>query len=305
MKRAFQIISFILLAQLSINSIATAQMQLTEQDILNTQEKGIAELEQYMEGYLLDNYANYGISGDFAHLLKIEDYRKYLRKVSQIKRVDSKTILLTTSDTEIKVTIDKGRISIRNPFSCAPCEKLSNAPIETKYWIADNLKEEDKNITVSVYTKSNILLGKFTYDFNKDVNYGLFTPKFASKETKLYTESEYHYPYVAEFHYFDKEGSEKIIDINNNIISNIDYNKPMTVVAHDFWGKKANIRQYTLCASCGSYEYEAYIRNDDQQFSAQAIKMLKHYQSVEIKDILCQGRNGEPCRAMSFYITID
>lgn len=289
MKKSIYILSIIIMSLLSFG--ATAQ----------------AQIEQYSEDYQLDCYADYGISGDFAHLLKIEDYRRFFTKVSSIKRVDEKTIILNPYGNAIKVVIDKGRISIRDPFYCTPCDNLKNTPIETKYWIADNLKEEDENITVSVYTKSNILLGQYTYNFKKNVNYGLFQARLASKESKLYTVTENFYPYSAEFHYFKNDGTEKFIDNINGgrISSQIDYDKPMTVVLRDYWGKKYNALKFSLSVFSGNYE-EAYIRCEGgKALSGQSIKLMKHFNYVQIIEILFQGRNGEPCMATPLKIIKD
>lgn len=281
MKKATYILTLILLALMPTGGIINAQ------------------IEQYSEDYQLDCYADYGISGDFAHLLKIEDYRRFFTKVSNIKRMDEKTIILDPSGNAIKVMIDKGRISIRDPFYCTPCDKLKSTPIETKYWIADNLKEEDESITVSVYTKSNILLGQYTYNFKKNVNYGLFQTRLASKESKLYTVTENFYPYSAEFHYFENDGTEKFIDNINGgrISSQIDYDKPMTVVIRDYWGKKYDAIQFSLSVFYGNYE-EAYIKCEGgKPLSGQSIKLMKHFDNVNIIEIIFQGRTGEPCMA--------
>ena len=79
----------------------------------------------------------------------------------------------------------------------------------------------------------------------------------------------------------------------------------MTVVLRDYWGKKYNALQFSLSVFSGNYE-EAYIRCDGKKpLSGQSIKLMKHFNYVQIIEILFQGRNGEPCMATPLKIIKD
>ena len=246
--------------------------------------------------YQLEFFADFGLSGDFSRLLKPADYNKYLKHVSQIKRVDDKTIILNPNTNAIKVVINKGRISGRNPYGFDPIETM-RSPLELKYWIADNLKENDKNITVSIYDKTNALLGQATYDFQTNVNHSFF-------KTKTITEELLASPYSAELHYEDYSGKKQILKLNGTIVLPIDFNydKPMKIVVYDYWGNKYPVRNFNMNVTDDSAEI-AYLENDGEMLSDRARRMLLYFDKININEIAIIGHNGEPCYAMSAIIT--
>ena len=279
MKKTFYILSLIIPFLLSLGATVQAQN------------------EDDSDYYQLEFFADFGLSGDFSCLLKPADYNKYFKNVSQIKRVDDKTIILNPKTNAIKVVIDKGRISGRNPYGFDPRETI-NYP-ELKYWIADNLIENDKNITVSIYDKTNALLGQATYDFQSNVNYSFFKTKTAISKDELVVS-----PYSAELHYEDYSGKKQILKLNGTIVLPIDFNydKPMKIVVYDYWGNKYPVRNFNMNVTDDSAEI-AYLENDGEMLSDRARRMLLYFDKININEIAIIGHNGEPCYAMSAIIT--
>lgn len=277
MKKTFYILSLIIPFLLSLGATVQAQN------------------EDDSDYYQLEFFADFGLSGDFSRLLKPADYNNYLKHVSQIKRVDDKTIILNPNTNAIKVVIDKGRISGRNPYGFDPIETMKS-PLELKYWIADNLKENDKNITVSIYDKTNALLGQATYDFQTNVNYSFFKTKRISEELLVS-------PYSAELHYKDYSGKKQILKLNGTTVLPVDFNydKPMKIVVYDYWGNKYPVRDFNLNVSDDSIEI-AYLECKGEMLSDRARSMLLYFNKININEIAIIGHNGEPCYAMSAII---
>ncbi len=277
MKKTFYILSLIIPFLLSLGATVQAQN------------------EDDSDYYQLEFFADFGLSGDFSRLLKPADYNKYLKHVSQIKRVDDKTIILNPNTNAIKVVIDKGHISGRNPYGFDPIETIKIPDL--KYWIADSLKETDKNITVSIYNKTNALLGQATYDFQTNVNYSFFKTKTINEEFLIS-------PYSAELHYEDYSGKKQILKLNGTIVLpiNFNYDKPMKIVVYDYWGNKYPVRNFNMNVTDDSAEI-AYLENDGEMLSDRARRMLLYFDKININEIAIIGHNGEPCYAMSAIIT--
>lgn len=279
MKKTIYILSIIILSFLSMGAMVHAQNGNDPDD------------------YQLEFFADFGLSGDFSCLLKPADYNKYFKHVSQIKRVDDKTIILNPNTNAIKIVIDKGRISGRNPYGFDPIETTSYP--ELKYWIADNLKENDKNITVSIYDKTNALIGQATYDFQSNINYSFFKTKTAITNDELLAS-----PYSAELHYEDYSGKEQTVKLNGTIILPVDFNydKPMKIVVYDYWGNKYPVKDFNLNVTDDSIEI-AYVECEGEMLSDRAKRMLLYFNKININEIAIIGHNGEPCYAMSAIIT--
>lgn len=254
-----------------------------------------------MEDYLLDCYPGEGISGDFSKIITPAHYKQYLKKITGIKRVDDKTIIINSNSNAIKVVIDKGRISCRDPYKYARLDEKSSQFFnkEMRFWIADQIKEEDKEFTISIYDKSNKLLGTKKYDLMNNVNYSYFEAILYDPSDENYTKGVVIYPYITVFHYEEYGRTKKTIEKDEDVLSvKIDYNKPMNIDVIDYWGHKYNVMNFTV-----SSDKFTNVKCNGNVLSDIARQMIRNCSSASILRIEMVGRDGSACYSTPLKLT--
>ncbi len=162
-------------------------------------------------------------SGDI-HLFNQADFKLYFNYIDNIKRLDDKTILLKSrdypgapvKDTEVRLVVDKGRISASKNTQGNYLEGEFQKPIGLTQWSVNKLTKNDKEITVSVYHHStNKLLGQTKY---------ILKPNIIHIDTPT-------------LYYVDLKGKTNVVD---KPISKLKMNqkKPLQIKVDDGWGEK-------------------------------------------------------------------
>ena len=225
MKKATYILTIIILSLLSVG--ATVQAQILEKNDTKTL-------------HILP--FNYIVKGSFDTKTN-NPLKKYFVNVNGAIRIDDNTIALKTKDqfyAQIKVEVDKGRLVLgginetQGPGyhynkRISISEGKLDFPVDINCWSVNRLSIEDKDITISIYDfNTDQLLEKKKYTLKPDTFRGGPYPKLC----------------------YTNLAGEEVKFTYGKIGDDIDYSKPMKIVAEDIWDKSykvcsCNIRTYT------------------------------------------------------------
>lgn len=165
-----------------------------------------------------DGYTN----GDI-HLFNDSDFKIYFNYIDKIQRLDDKTVLLKSrdypgapvKDTEVRLVVDKGRISAGKPTQGTYQDCEFQKPIGLTKWCVNKLNKDDKEITISIYHHAtNKLLGQTKYALKPNIQY-IDTPSL---------------------YYFDTKGIKHVVDKPISKLK-MDSKKALKVVVDDGWGE--------------------------------------------------------------------
>lgn len=199
-------------------------------------------------------------NGDI-YLFDESDFKLYFNYIDNIKRLDDKTILLKSKDypgapvkdTEVRLVVDKGRISARKYNQGNYLEGEYQKPIGLSQWSVNKLTKEDKEITVSVYhNATNKLLGQTKYLLKPNIQY-IDTPSL---------------------YYVDEKGNDNVLDKPLSQLK-MKSKKPIKIVVDDGWGEnRYKIIGFTLTDHTHSMKPWRSFAGDT--LSADVTKAMKH-----------------------------
>ncbi len=222
---------------------------------------------------LLINPSDGYTSGDI-NLFNEADFKIYFNYIDNIKRIDDKTILLKSKDypgapvkdTEVRLVVDKGRISASKPTQGNYLEGDYQKPIGLTKWSVNKLSKDDKAITVSIYHHStNKLLGQTVYQLKPNIQY-IDTPRLF---------------------YVDLKGESRIVD---KPISKLKMNskKPLKIIVDDGWQENAyKIQGFSLTNRTHSVKpYRSFAGDTLSQDVIKAMTFgdIYHIDAIYIKD---------------------
>ena len=184
---------------------------------------------------------NYIVNGSF-DIITNNPLKKYFVNVNGAIRIDDNTIALKTKDqfyAQIKVEVDKGRLVLgginetQGPGyhynkRISISEGKLDFPVDINCWSVNRLSMDDKDITISIYDfNTDQLLEKKKYILKPDTFRGGPYPKLC----------------------YTNLAGEEVKFTYGKIGDDIDYSKPMKIVAEDIWDKSykvcsCNIRTY-------------------------------------------------------------
>ena len=184
---------------------------------------------------------NYIVNGSF-DIITNNPLKKYFVNVNGAIRIDDNTIALKTKDqfyAQIKVEVDKGRLVLgginetQGPGyhynkRISISEGKLDFPVDINCWSVNRLSMDDKDITISIYDfNTDQLLEKKKYILKPDTFRGGPYPKLC----------------------YTNLAGEEVKFMYGEIGDDIDYSKPMKIVAEDIWDKSykvcsCNIRTY-------------------------------------------------------------
>lgn len=245
--------------------------------------------ENYRPTLLAEGY----LSGDIDKIISKNDFKKYFKNINYIKRVDDRTLLLKTSgylSFPIRIEIDKGHISCSKDFTqvyysffgLIKENQPTNEAVEAKFWMISNLKEEDNDVTISIYhVQTNKLLGKKTYSLKDGIDY----------------------IYGSELQYIDRDGNQQVVGKNRISKLPIDYSQPMKIAIYDGFGKNYDVVSYYI-STFDRMEDAATETFEGNILVPKARKELfcKRSALVSYIAIGIVGRNGDPCAATPIEI---
>ena len=178
---------------------------------------------------------NYIVNGSF-DIITNNTLKKYFVNVNGAIRIDDNTIALKTKDqfyAQIKVEVDKGRLVLgginetQGPGyhynkRISISEGKLDFPVDINCWSVNRLSMDDKDITISIYDfNTDQLLEKKKYILKPDTFRGGPYPKLC----------------------YTNLAGEEVKFTYGKIGDDIDYSKPMKIVAEDIWDKS-----YKVCS---------------------------------------------------------
>lgn len=224
MKKSIYILTLIIISLLSMG--ATAQAQILEST----------------ESLRLSIYpSDLIVRGSFK--IKTDNSLKdYFININGVIRIGDNSIKLKKKDhlqAKIRIEVNKGRLNlggktkIKYKHDYKRIESVSEGkldnPIDIDEWSVNRLSIEDKDITISIYdNNTGQLLEEKKYKLKPDSVRGVPYPKLC----------------------YTNLAGEEVKFTNGKIGDDIDYSKPMKIVAEDIWDKSykvcsCNIRTYT------------------------------------------------------------
>lgn len=224
MKKSIYILTLIIISLLSLG--ATAQAQILEST----------------ESLRLSIYpSDLIVRGSFK--IKTDNSLKdYFININGVIRIGDNSIKLKKKDhlqAKIRIEVNKGRLNlggktkIKYKHDYKRIESVSEGkldnPIDIDEWSVNRLSIEDKDITISIYdNNTGQLLEEKKYKLKPDSVRGVPYPKLC----------------------YTNLAGEEVKFTNGKIGDDIDYSKPMKIVAEDIWDKSykvcsCNIRTYT------------------------------------------------------------
>ncbi|MEE1176059.1 MAG: hypothetical protein U0K71_03550, partial [Paludibacteraceae bacterium] len=192
---------------------------------------------------------NYIVNGSF-DIITNNPLKKYFVNVNGAIRIDDNTIALKTKDqfyAQIKVEVDKGRLVLgginetQGPGyhynkRISISEGKLDFPVDINCWSVNRLSMDDKDITISIYDfNTDQLLEKKKYILKPDTFRGGPYPKLC----------------------YTNLAGEEVKFTYGKIGDDIDYSKPMKIVAEDIWDKSykvcsCNVKSFNSMCEMGS-----------------------------------------------------
>jgi hypothetical protein len=220
MKKATYILSIIILSLLSVGATVQAQI-----------------LEKYETKTLLIYPSDFIVEGSFK--IKTDNPLKdYFININGVIRIGDNSIKLKKKDqprAKTRIEVNKGRLNlggktkIKYKHDYERTESVSGGkldnPIDIDSWSVNRLSIEDKDITISIY----------------DNNTGQLLEE---KKYKLKPDSVRGGPYT-KLCYTNLAG-EEVKFMYGKIGDDIDYSKPMKIVAEDIWDRSYKVCSYNV-----------------------------------------------------------
>ncbi|MEE1177458.1 MAG: hypothetical protein U0K71_10675 [Paludibacteraceae bacterium] len=220
MKKATYILSIIILSLLSVGATVQAQI-----------------LEKYETKTLLIYPSDFIVEGSFK--IKTDNPLKdYFININGVIRIGDNSIKLKKKDqprAKTRIEVNKGRLNlggktkIKYKHDYERTESVSEGkldnPIDIDSWSVNRLSIEDKDITISIY----------------DNNTGQLLEE---KKYKLKPDSVRGGPYT-KLCYTNLAG-EEVKFMYGKIGDDIDYSKPMKIVAEDIWDRSYKVCSYNV-----------------------------------------------------------
>lgn len=198
-------------------------------------------LEKYETKTLLIYPSDLIVRGSFK--IKTDNSLKdYFININGVIRIGDNSIKLKKKDhlqAKIRIEVNKGRLNlggktkIKYKHDYKRIESVSEGkldnPIDIDEWSVNRLSIEDKDISISIYdNNTGQLLEEKKYKLKPDSVRGVPYPKLC----------------------YTNLAGEEVKFTNGKIGDDIDYSKPMKIVAEDIWDKSykvcsCNIRTYT------------------------------------------------------------
>lgn len=220
MKKATYILSIIILSLLSVGATVQAQI-----------------LEKYETKTLLIYPSDFIVEGSFK--IKTDNpLKEYFVNIDGVIRIGNNSIKLKKKDhlqAKIRIEVNKGilnlggKTKLKNKHNYKRIESVSEGkmdnPVDIDEWSVNRLSIEDKDITISIY----------------DNNTGQLLEE---KKYKLKPDSVRGGPYT-KLCYTNLAG-EEVKFMYGEIGDDIDYSKPMKIVAEDIWDRSYKVCSYNL-----------------------------------------------------------
>lgn len=166
--------------------------------------------------------------------------KDYFININGVIRIGDNSIKLKKKDhlqAKIRIEVNKGRLNLggktKYKHNYKRIESVSEGkldnPVDIDEWSVNRLSIEDKDITISIYdNNTGQLLEEKKYKLKPDSVRGVPYPKLC----------------------YTNLAGEEVKFTNGKIGDDIDYSKPMKIVAEDIWDKSykvcsCNIRTYT------------------------------------------------------------
>ena len=237
MKKATYILSIIILSLLSVGATVQAQI-----------------LEKYETKTLLIYPSDFIVEGSFK--IKTDNPLKdYFININGVIRIGDNSIKLKKKDqprAKTRIEVNKGRLNlggktkIKYKYDYERTESVSEGkldnPVNIDEWSVNRLSIEDKDITISIY----------------DNNTGQLLEE---KKYKLKPDSVRGGPYT-KLCYTNLAG-EEVKFMDGEIGDDIDYSKPMKIVAEDIWDRSYKVCSYNLKSLNSMCEMWSYTTNGD------------------------------------------
>lgn len=227
---------------------------------------------------------NYIVNGSF-DIITNNSLKKYFVNVNGAIRIDDNTIALKTKDqfyAQIKVEVDKGRLVLgginetQGPGyhynkRISISEGKLDFPVDINCWSVNRLSMDDKDITISIYDfNTDQLLEKKKYILKPDTFRGGPYPKLC----------------------YTNLAGEEVKFTYGKIGDDIDYSKPMKIVAEDIWDKSykvcsCNVKSFNSMCEMGSNTTNGDTLTERQK---NIIRNLPKGHSTYISDIIIETK---------------
>lgn len=220
MKKATYILSIIILSLLSVGATVQAQI-----------------LEKYETKTLLIYPSDFIVEGSFK--IKTDNpLKEYFVNIDGVIRIGNNSIKLKKKDhlqAKIRIEVNKGilnlggKTKLKNKHNYKRIESVSEGkmdnPVDIDEWSVNRLSIEDKDITISIYdNKTGQLLEEKKYELKPDSVRG-------GPYTKLC---------------YTNLAGEEVKFMYGKIGDDIDYSKPMKIVAEDIWDRSYKVCSYNV-----------------------------------------------------------
>ena len=262
MKKSIYILSIIILSLLSVGATVQAQI-----------------LEKYETKTLLIYPSDFIVEGSFK--IKTDNPLKdYFININGVIRIGDNSIKLKKKDhlqAKIRIEVNKGRLNLggktKYKHNYKRIESISEGkldnPVNIDEWSVNRLSIEDKDITISIY----------------DNNTGQLLEE---KKYKLKPDSVRGGPYT-KLCYTNLAG-EEVKFMHGEIGDDIDYSKPMKIVAEDIWDRSYKVCSYNLKSFNSMCEMGSNTTNGDTLTKREKniIRNLPKGHSTYISDIIIE-----------------
>ena len=218
MKKSIYILTLILLNLLTFSSTVQAQI-----------------LEKYETKTLLIYPSDFIVEGSFK-IKTNNPLKDYFININGVIRIGDNSIKLKKKDhlqAKIRIEVNKGRLNLggktKYKHNYKRIESVSEGkldnPIDIDSWSVNRLSIEDKDITISIYdNNTGQLLEEKKYKLKPDSVRGGPYPKLC----------------------YTNLAGEDVKVISGKIGDDIDYSKPMKIVAEDIWDRSYKVCSYNL-----------------------------------------------------------
>ena len=242
MKKSIYILTLILLNLLTFSS--TVNAQILEKDDTIT----------------LDIHPDYLATHGSFNINFDNPLNKYFVNINGVIRIDDKSIKLKKKDqphAKIRIEVNKGRLNLggktpkKGPkytynYDYKRIESVSEGkldnPVDIDEWSVNRLSIEDKDITISIYdNNTGQLLEEKKYKLKPDSVRGCPHPKLC----------------------YTNLAGEEVKFMYGEIGDDIDYSKPMKIVAEDIWDRSYKVCSYNLKSFNSMCEMGSNTTNED------------------------------------------
>lgn len=220
MKKSIYILSIIILSLLSVGATVQAQI-----------------LEKYETKTLLIYPSDFIVEGSFK-IQTDNPLKDYFININGVIRIGDNSIKLKKKDhlqAKIRIEVNKGilnlggKTKLKNKHNYKRIESVSEGkldnPIDIDSWSVNRLSIEDKDITISIYdNNTGQLLEEKKYELKPDSVRG-------GPYTKLC---------------YTNLAGEEVKFMYGKIGDDIDYSKPMKIVAEDIWDRSYKVCSYNV-----------------------------------------------------------